>query len=235
MTTAQQVLGWAQSLSHPSSLAFAVYLIVTLLRHQRADVSALQERAEQGIALCSQYGLPDFEAFMTIVRGWAIARQGHGAEGAAQIRAALETLRTRGAEADRPWDLCLLAEACRECGKPDDGVNALNEALSLVEQQENRLYEAEIRRLRGELLLLADRTASAEAMQCFREAIEVAQHQKAKWWELRATTSLARLLSSLGRRDEARTTLAEIYGWFTEGFDTADLTEAKALLDELTS
>ena len=109
----------------------------------------------------------------------------------------------------------------------------MSEALSIVNEQENRAYEAEIRRLEGELLLLADQNASRKAAQCFRHAIEVARHQQAKWWELRATTSLARLLASQGCRDEARTMLAEIYGWFTEGFETADLKEAKQLLEQL--
>ena len=128
--------------------------------------------------------------------------------------------------------LCYLAETCRTSGKLEDGLTALKEVI-LVEEQESRLYEAEIRRLRGELLLLADQSASAEAAQCFREAILVARRQSAKWWEPRATTSLARLLASQGRGDEPRTMLAEISDWFTEGFDSADLKDAKTLLDEL--
>jgi predicted ATPase len=182
MMTAKQVVAWAQSLSHPYSLIFAEYVISGMLRDQN-DVHGVQERTEQGIALCAQYGEPNFEAFMTIRRGWAIAQQGHAAEGVSQIRATLETLRARGIEANRSWDLCLLAETCRASGKLDDGLTALSEALSLVEEQENRLYEAEIRRRRGELLLLADQAASAEAMQCFREAIEVARRQTGLRWD----------------------------------------------------
>ena len=132
-----------------------------------------------------------------------------------------------------PKELRLLAEACRDSGKIDDGLTALNEALILIEEQENRRDEVAVRQVKGELLLLGGQAASAEAEQCFRKAIEVARNQSAKWWELRATTSLARLLASQGRRDEARTMLAEIYGWFTEGFDTAGLKDAKRLLDEL--
>src|ERR1700747_2913592 len=96
--------------------------------HDQNDIRATQERAEQGIVLCIQYGEPNFEAFMTVRRGWALAQQGQAAEGVTQIRAALETLRARGIEADRPWDLCLLADACRVSGKLDDGMAALSEA-----------------------------------------------------------------------------------------------------------
>jgi predicted ATPase len=232
MTAAKQVLTWAQDLGHPYSLIFAEYMLSGLLRDQN-NIRATQERAEQGILLCIQYGEANFEAFMSIYRGWAIAQQGHGVEGVDQIRAALQKLRARGIEANGTWDLRLLAEAYCAAGKLQDGLTVLGEAMSLVEQQEAREYEAEIRRLTGELLLLSDQTLSSEAAQCFRHAIGVARRQGAKWWELRATMSLARLLASQGRRDEARTILTEIYNWFTEGFDTADLKDAKALLDEL--
>ena len=232
MTTAKQVLAWAETLSHPYSLIFAEYIVGSLLRDLN-DVPGLQKRVEEGIALCSRYGEPNFECFMSVWRGWAIAQKGDGAEGVFQIRTALEKLRARGIETNRTWDLPLLAEAYCAAGKLQHGLTALREALSLVEQQEAREYEAEIRRLTGELLLLSDQTLSSEAAQCFREAIKVARGQSAKWWELRATSSLARLLRDTNRPDEARTMLAEIYNWFTEGFDTADLKEAKALLDEL--
>ncbi len=233
-TLAQQVCAWARTLAHPSSLIFAEYVMSGVLLNQN-DVHGVQERAEQGIALSSQFGDPNFEAFMIIRRGWAIAQQGHSAEGVFQIYTGLEELRARGIEMNRTLgDLCQLAEACRAAGSFQEGLNALDEGLRLVEKQENRLYESEIRRLKGELLLLAGPTGSAEAAQCFLDAIEVARSQTARWWELRATTSLARLLASQGKREEARAMLAEIYTWFTEGFDTADLKEAKALLDELT-
>jgi predicted ATPase len=107
------------------------------------------------------------------------------------------------------------------------------EALTRADENDERFYEAELHRFKGELLLRQDDTNTAEAQSCFERAIEVARKQSAKSWELRATTSLARLLRDTGRRDEARAMLADIYGWFTEGFDTADLIDAKALLDEL--
>jgi predicted ATPase len=120
-----------------------------------------------------------------------------------------------------------------EAGRLDDGLGALTEALAVAGEHKDRHTEAEMHRLKGELLLRQDHSKAAEAQSWFQRAVETARKQSAKSWELRATTSLARLLNEQGRRDEARTTLAEIYGWFTEGFDTADLKDAKALLDQL--
>jgi predicted ATPase len=118
-------------------------------------------------------------------------------------------------------------------GRLDDGLSALTEALAVADEREARVYEAEAHRLKGELLLKQNNSNAAEAQSCFQRAIEIARKQSAKSWELRATMSFARLLDKEGKRDEARAMLADIYGWFTEGFDTADLKDAKALLDEL--
>ena len=120
-------------------------------------------------------------------------------------------------------------------GRLDDGLSALTEALAAADEHENHYYEAEMHRLKGELLLRQDNSNAAEAQNCFQRAIEIARKQSAKSWELRATMSLARLLAKQGNRDEARAMLAEIYNWFTEGFDTADLKDAKALLDRLSA
>jgi predicted ATPase len=131
-----------------------------------------------------------------------------------------------------PHALCLLAEACGEAGRLDDGLSALMEAMAAAVEHGIRQYEAEAYRLKGELLLRQDLSKAAEVQSCFERAIEIAQKQSAKSLELRATMSLARLLNGQGRRDEARSMLAEIYNWFTEGFDTADLKDAEALLDD---
>jgi predicted ATPase len=168
-----------------------------------------------------------------ITRGWAIAEQVHVEEGIAQIQEGLTAFRAIGTELLRPHALCLLAEACKETGRLDDGLSALAEALAAAEEHEIREYEPETHRLGGELLLRQDQSNAAQAQSCFQRAIETARKQNAKSWELRATMSLARLLAKQGRRDEARTMLAEIYNWFTEGFDTADLKDAKTLIDEL--
>ena len=126
----------------------------------------------------------------------------------------------------------MLAEACASSGQIDEALSALDEAFPFA-QTEEPYYEAEMNRLRGELLLMRGSTERGAAEGCFREAIRVARKQEARSWELRATTSLARLMRDTNRRGEARTMLADIYNWFTEGFGTADLKDAKALLDEL--
>jgi predicted ATPase len=225
-------LALAQGLSHPHSLASAEYFVSTL-RQFRREARAAQETAEGAIALCAVRGLTQLLPLATILRGWAMAEQGRHEEGIVQIKEGLAANRATGAELGRPYFLCLLAEACSGAGRLDHGLNALTEALAAADEREERNYAAEMHRLQGELLLRQDDSNAAEAQGCFERAIEIARKQSAKSWELRATTSLARLLVKQRRRDEARAMLADIYGWFAEGFDTADLKDAKALLDEL--
>jgi predicted ATPase len=185
------------------------------------------------MALSTEHGFIFWLAEANILHGWAMAEQGRNQEAIAQIQEGLAALRTVGAEVERPLDLSLLAEACMKTGRLDDGLSALTEALAVADEREARVYEAEAHRLKGELLLKQNNSNAAEAQSCFQRAIEIARKQSAKSWELRATMSFARLLDKQGKRDEARAMLADIYGWFTEGFDTADLKDAKALLDEL--
>jgi predicted ATPase/class 3 adenylate cyclase len=227
-----EAVALAQELYHPLSLAFAEGP-VGYLRQYRREARAAQETAGHLVALSAEHGFTHWLAQATITRGWAMAEQGHGEEGIAQIREGLALFRAIGNEALRPHALCLLAEACKETRRFDDGLNALTEAMAAAEEHGIRHYEAEMHRLKGELLLSQDHSKAKEAQNCFQGAIEIARNQSAKSLELRATMSLARLINAQGRRDEARAMLAEIYGWFTEGFDTADLKDAKALLDEL--
>jgi predicted ATPase len=225
-----EAVALAQALSHPLSLAFAEGPVGYLLQYRR-EARAAQETAEHLVALSAEHGFTHWLAQATITRGWAIAEQGHGEEGIAQIREGLAAFRAIGNEALRPHALCLLAEACKETGRFDDGLNALTEAMAAAEEHGIRHYEAEMHRLKGELLLSQDHSKTTEAQSCFQRAIEIARNQSAKSLELRATMSLARLLAKEGLVEEARAMLADIYGWFTEGFDTADLKDAKALLD----
>jgi predicted ATPase len=227
-----EALGSAQALWLPFSLAFAELFLV-VLRQYRREAGAAQEAAEGVIALCAEHEFPDWLAMATGLRGWAMGEQGHNEEGIVQIQEGLVAYRATGADLWRPYFLCLLAEACRETGRVEDRLDALAEALTAADEHEIRHHEAEIHRLKGELLLRRGVSNAAEAQNCFERAIEIARKQSAKSLELRATTSLARLLATQGRRDEARAMLAEIYGWFTEGFDTADLKDAKALLEAL--
>ncbi len=135
---------------------------------------------------------------------------------------------------DRPYHLTLLAEASAQVGQTASGLEALSEALATLPKSAARWWEAELHRLQGELLLQSSRVQTGEAQACFEQALTVARHQQAKSLELRAAMSLSRLWQHQGKRVEARELLAPVYGWFTEGFDTADLQEAKALLETLT-
>jgi predicted ATPase len=258
----------AQALSHPFGLAWAE-VFVDVLRQLRGEVRATQETAERLSVLSAEHGLADFSAFATILHGWAMVEQERNEEGIAKIREGLAATRATGAELVSAYFLCLLAEACMDTGHLDDALSALTDAMAAADENEDRFFEAETHRLKGELLLKrhakeigvdltdeATRSAqrsrrpqhkksnllvtqrnadsnAAQAQNCFERAIEVARKQSAKSLELRATTSLARLLNNQGRRVEARAMLADIYGWFTEGFDTADLIAAKVLIDQL--
>jgi predicted ATPase len=159
--------------------------------------------------------------------------QGQGVEGMTQVRQGIAAGRATGAALAVPYFYTLLAEVSADLGHPEDGLQALAEAHTLVEQHEERWWEAEIYRLRGVLLLRQTGTPQAEAEAWLQRALDVARRQEAKALELRAAMSLSRLWQQQGKQAEAHELLAPVYGWFTEGFDTADLQEAKALLDEL--
>jgi tetratricopeptide (TPR) repeat protein len=225
----REALASAERLSRPGPLSNALHLTAAFHMFLR-DPRIAHERANAAIAIAIEHGIPF--SLGDFARGWALAEQGHLEQGIAEMRRAV----TAGKEigfAPRPRWFVFLAEACARSVGPVAGLDALAEGTALMERTGERMYEAELSRVKGELLLMHDAANSQEAEHCFRTAIEVARRQAGKSLELRATMSLARLLAKQGRRDEARTMLAEIYNWFTEGFDTADLKDAKALLDEL--
>jgi predicted ATPase len=178
----------------------------------------------------------------TILHGWALAEQGQVKEGIKEIQQGLAAHRAGGTERSRPYYLALLAEAYGKAEQEEEGLTVLSEALEAVERTGERMYEAELHRLKGELTLARSKVQSlksqvtdpqGEAEACFHQAIDSARRQQAKSWELRAIVSLARLWQQQGKTKEAHALLAEIYGWFTEGFDTKDLQEAQVLLGEL--
>ena len=224
-----EALALAYELSHPFSMAFARWSAAWVSQLRR-DVPAVYEHAEAALALSTEQGFQLYAALGTILRGWALAMQGQGEAGMAQVRQGLAAYRATGAVQAVPFLCTLLAEVCAHLGYPEDGLQALAEAHTLVEQHEERWWEAEVSRLRGVLLLRQTLTQQEEAEACFQQALTVARRQQAKSLELRAAMSLARLWQQQGKRAEAQALLAPIYGWFTEGFDTADLQEAKALL-----
>ena len=223
----------AHQLSHPYTLAWT--LSYTAVLHQyRWEVQAVQERTEALLTIATEQGFAFLVAYGTMLRGWALAMQGHAAEGMVQIRQGLAAHQTTEAELYRPYFLALLAVACREGRQVEEGLRMLHEAFAAADKNGERWWAAERHRLKGELLV-QDGTGHkwSEAEECFRQALGVARHQQAKSLELRATMSLSRLWQQRGKRAEAYELLMPIYGWFTEGFETADLQEAKALLEEL--
>jgi predicted ATPase len=193
----------------------------------------VRERAEALIALTTEHGLTVWAANATILHGWAVAKGGAADAGINQIRQGLAAGEAIGQRQHTPSFLGLLAGLYVDVGNPGEALELLDEALARVEQIEERWFEAELRRLKGEALLAVspDRLAAAES--CYLQALDVARGQSARLWELRAAMSLARLWRDQGKRAEARDLLGPVHGWFTEGFDTADLTGARALLEEL--
>jgi predicted ATPase len=227
-----EALTLAHALSHPFSLAWARCRAAFVFQFCR-DVPAVHEQAEAAVALSTEQGFTQWAAWGTSIRGWAAAMQGQGAEGMAQVRQGIAAWRATGAALLVPYLCTVLADVADHLGHIEDGLQALAEAHTLVEQQEERWWEAEVYRLRGVLLLRQPGTSQAEAETWLQRALDVARRQEAKSLELRAAVSLSRLWQQQGKRTEAYELLAPIYGWFTEGFDTVDLQEAKALLEAL--
>ena len=228
----QEALALAQELAHPLSLALTQQWSVRL-HHRRREASAVQAHAEALLTLATAQGFLHYVWHGTYWRGWALAMQGQGEAGLAQIRQVLAAFLARGQILARSRYLVLFAEAAGHVGQVEEGLRYLAEALTAFEAGGEGDTLAEARRLQGDLLLrqLAPDAAQAEA--CFQQALTIARRQQAKSWELRAATSLAHLWQRQGKGAEAHALLAPIYGWFTEGFDTADLQEAKALLADL--
>ena len=168
-----------------------------------------------------------------MLHGWALVAQGHSTQGLAQIQQGLAVSQAIGIEQGRSSCLVYLAAAYGIMGQPEAGLQVLAEALATARTTGEECYAAEISRLKGELMLQQAVPNAHEAETCFQRALAIARHQHAKSLELRAAMSLSRLWQRQGKRETARQLLAEVYGWFTEGFDTADLCEARALLEEL--
>jgi predicted ATPase len=193
----------------------------------------VQERAETLMALATEQGFAWQWARAAFMRGWALVVQGQGEEGLAQMTQGLVAIQATGAALGQPSWLATLAEAHGLVGQANEGLRVVAEALALVDKHGNRCNAAELYRLQGELLLTLSVEQHPEAASCFHQALDIARRQEAKSWELRAATSLARLWQNQGKRDEARELLEPVYSWFTEGFDTADLKDAKVVLEEL--
>ena len=194
------------------------------------DDVTLDKRAAELVAFATEQGFAHWRAQGTLYRGWVKVKNGHEAEGISLLRSGSAAYRATGAE-QLPHYTDLLASGWEIAGQIEEGLANLNEALHIGERTGERWLEAELHRHKGQLLLQHGHTETAEEL--YRKALSIAKEQQAKLWELRAAASLARLRRDQGRRAAARDLLAPVYGWFTEGFDTRDLKEAKALLDDL--
>lgn len=227
----QEALHLGQEVSHAHSQAYA--LTFAAVTHQnRGECQPALKLAEAAVGLATEQGLALWLAHATVLRGWAMTEQGKVAAGIDELRRGLDASQSIGGEILHPYMHCLLAEAYAKAKQPRAGLATLDAVQALVEKNDEHYWEAEVSRWRGELLLM-DGASAAKAEQCFHQAIEIARRQSAKSLELRAVMSLARLWQQQGKIAEARQMLAEIYGWFTEGFDTADLKDGRVLLDEL--
>jgi DNA-binding winged helix-turn-helix (wHTH) protein/predicted ATPase len=242
-----EALRLARQLAHSHSKAVALSSAV-LLHNRLGEQQTAQDLAEELIALTHQQGFPFWLAVGTVRRGWALVAQGEEEQGLAQMRQGLAIFHTTGAKFAIPSFLCDLAEAHERAGRVEEGLALVTEALGMIAKTGERVSEAELYRLKGQLTLQKlsavscrlsvpntqspTSKAQSEAEACFLKAVEIARRQQAKSLELRATTSLARLWQRQGKHHAARNTLSEIYSWFTEGFTTADLREARALLEE---
>jgi predicted ATPase len=247
MERSHEALTLARDRANPHSLA-SVLVWAAWLHQLRREGPLAQERAEACMTLATEHGFATRLVLGTIMRGGALAAQGQGEEGIAHLRQGMAAWRAAGSEVGRTHYLAFLAEAYGKVGQTAEGLNVLAEALACVHTTGERCWEAELYRLKGELLLQSGvqslefrvltsdaglQTRDIEAEACFRQALEIARCQQAKSLELRAAMSLSRLWLQQGQHDAARRLLGDIYSWFTEGFDTADLREAKALLEVL--
>jgi class 3 adenylate cyclase len=240
---AHHVLSLAQVLSHSFSLVNVRYgvALVYLFRREGQDA---QVHTEALLTLAHEHGFAQWLGYGTSLQGWALVERAalsgtreQGEAGLGQLREGMAAVRATGAELWVPVFLGALAEGYRQGGQAEEGLEAIAEALAIVEKNDERFYEAELWRIKGTLTFQSQvssrKSQVEEAEACFLKASAIAQKQQAKSLELRAVMSLARLWQTQGKTAEARQVLAEIYGWFTEGFDTKDLQEAKTLLEEL--
>ena len=228
----REALALAQAVHHPFSLALA-QAYTAMLQQFRREPPTAHTHAELALSVCAKQGFAYYLAWGTIIQGWVLAAAGRREEGRAQLQQGLTTLQATGGGLRIPYYLVLLAEAEGEVGEAEKGLRVLEEASRHLDQTQECWVAAQLYCLRGDLWLAVSPANPLAAEACFHHALEVARSQYAKSWELRAATSLARLRRQQGKHQEAYDLLAPVYHWFTEGFDTADLQDAKALLNEL--
>ena len=231
----QGALALAAELDHPFSWVWAVAFAARVHRRRR-EIQIVQQFSEKQAMLWAEHGIPLAGAESLMNGGWVLFENGQHQEGIAQFSRGLDLYQSTGMALHQPEFLALFAKMCGEAGQPEKAARLLDRAREVMHQTDERYYEAELYRLEGELLLAQDPSGAPEAENSFHQAIDIARRQSAKMCELRATVSLCRLWlaqEGAGKRQEAHEMLSAVYGWFTEGFDTPDLQEAKALLEAL--
>jgi predicted ATPase len=227
-----EALTLAQELQHPFSLVYA-QTCAAIVHGFRREGAALQSQAEAVITVAREQGFPFWGTWGMILQGWALATQGQETAGIVRLQQGLAAYQTTGTAVFEPTYRVILAEAHGNVAQIDEGLNVLAEVRALMDRTRECWWEAELYRLQGLLLLKHRAPDVSQVEHCFFQSLDVARHQQAKSLELRATLSLSQLWQHQGKRAEARELLAPVYGWFTEGFDTADLQEAKALVEAL--
>jgi predicted ATPase len=228
-----QALKDAREIGHAVSLLWALTGSSFFVDSYCGNYATANARVDELIALADEKNAALWKAFGILGRGWLLSLTGRAADAVQMITFGIAAWRSTGATMQLPSWLSNLAGAHAELGQLDEAWRCIGEAMNTVETAKERWFEAEINRVAGTIALKSPVPDTAKAQAYFERALAVARHQQAKSWELRAAMSMARLWRDQGKRNEARDLLAPVYGWFTEGFDTLDLKEAKALLDEL--
>jgi class 3 adenylate cyclase/predicted ATPase len=230
----EQALSWSRQLGHPHTLLYALSIAGMVTQLRRAE-QATEEALAEVFSLAVEHKLPIWLSSGNLMRGHLLTGRGEGANGLVLARNGMAEKIAQKSVLNQSYFLGLLAQTCAKAGETEEAFDLLMEALEIADRTDERWFEAELHRLKGDWIMAHHRGEQAEAEASFLRAITVAQKQDAKMWELRAATSLARLKRDQGKRSEAFDVLAPIYGWFTEGFHTPDLWDAKALLDELSA
>ena len=229
---AERAVKAAREIGHAATLMYALFQ-AGFNNMRCGNYAAANAQVDELIALAGEKGTPYFKALGAAVRGWLFALTGKAWDAVQAITSGITSLRSTGASLYEPLHLSYLAMAYAKLGQPDDARRRIDDAIDKVERSKEKWCEAEVHRIAGEVELKPPQPDAAKAEAYFERALAVARQQQTKSWELRAAMSMARLWRDQGKRNEARDLLAPVYGWFTEGFDTLDLKEAKALLDEL--
>ena len=224
---------YARELAHPHTLVYLLMCGKSWLQMLLRDSATTRRYAAESNSIATEQAFPYWSAYAKIVGGWATAHQDDSRAGIAAIAAGIRQYRSTGSALFLPTFLWALADAHRMADDADEGLTAIRDGLAAAEGSGELWWHAELHRLRGVLILESRRDVKKEAEDAFHAAITISRNQGARSWELRAATSFARLWQSQGKIDEAYDLLAPVYAWFTEGFNTADLKEAKGLLEEL--